>query len=530
MNISNQNLGELGESTLRAKLLSENIASTKPVPDINGGDLEIYWPEEEPVEISYDKTPSQKRAFLQIKSTNKKHKQVTLSLSSAKKLVDKAEPSFVVAMVFNDSNDLEKIYLFHINEFWIEYILKRLRNCTAKNKSPNKSVINFPFSKGLRANYLTESIGFKLGKVVTHDLDDYTKKKIEFKKECGYDKSRHQIQFQTAEIELSDLVSGFMGDKPIPVLELQEFENRFGITLPSKGLFGKLSNTEIFVKPSGIEEVSATIEKKDQSVSLQGVITSSDFLPMENEEWQYRFSNSLFTFVSKPNKGEGKFTLNAEIILETLIDVKKAYDTMKFLTLLSSPQKGLLSFKYNDVSIELDIEKNTDVDTNLDILGWLSLAKCILSVWEETGHEPYLVKLNSVNSQDIFLASEILSPQKELIALGDVTLTTDESASLSNPNKIKYIGFCYSFSIGTEEFAVSFRASATLKLENSKWKISCHELTSSKAIRLRKGLEEDDYTKFLDKNVCDHQDTIELVRKYGANGDEVNIVSQPPLL
>jgi len=320
--LSNENLGELGEAAIRAIFLRANISSIKPVPDTNGGDLEIYWPETDKENAPLDERPSTRRAFLQIKSTQTDKRQVSLSLSAANKLVGRAVPSFVIAAVFNDSAEVTDVYAFHVGESWTAYILKRMRQCAEKNKSPNKSTVNFGFSKGVKIPHENSYIGLVsfLERIVPTNVDLYIKKKIDFRLECGFDEQRFRIMFKTPSLPINDLIGGLMGDKPLPMTGIREFETRFGISLPSNKIFKGMDKTEISIEPFVTSEVVASISNDADSVSINGVITATDFLPFEHDGWQFRFYNDLISFIVEPNKSFGRITLDAKKIISVSLD------------------------------------------------------------------------------------------------------------------------------------------------------------------------------------------------------------------
>ena len=145
--LSTNQLGRLGEIFIDSLATEAGLTIETPIPDISGVDRTIKWPINYGPLISHDKHSGSKVFYLQIKSTNIRSSTVKLKLSAAHHLIQTNYPAAICVPIY-DSKTPVKIVMFHIGNKEMDRILKRLRQCTKKNKNPRNSMITFNLSKG----------------------------------------------------------------------------------------------------------------------------------------------------------------------------------------------------------------------------------------------------------------------------------------------------------------------------------------------------------------------------------------------
>lgn len=229
-------LGDLGEDIFVPICTAGGIVATRPKKDKNGWDNFLEFPSKIDKTKSLDLQDAPIKCLVQIKSTDtidKKHEQITLS--AILRLMEAHMPTFIVLMKFNGKDEVQDIYLVHIDEDIIGKILKRVRECDLNGKKLNESTISIQFNE---KNKLKTNTGLELKKqiqtFIPNGMSDYIKSKDKMIKTVGFEDSAisMNLEFPT-DISEDDLINMSMGlKKSLPVKISNITLERFDIKLP----------------------------------------------------------------------------------------------------------------------------------------------------------------------------------------------------------------------------------------------------------------------------------------------------------
>jgi hypothetical protein len=267
-----RDIGDLGEDIFLTLCTAGGIVATKPKKDKNGWDYFLEFPSEIDKTKSLDLQEAPIKCLVQIKSTdtvNKKQEQITLS--SILRLMEAHMPTFIVLMKFNGKDEVQDMYLVHIDEDIIGKILKRVRECDLEGKTINKSTISIKFNE---VNRLKTNTGLELKKqiqtFIPNGMSDYIKSKDKMIKLVGFNDGAlsMNIAFSTDTSE-DDLINMSMGLKTLPVKISNIALERFNIKLPHN--IPELINsteTTISINNVNIQQVKLIVKKTKYSPVL----------------------------------------------------------------------------------------------------------------------------------------------------------------------------------------------------------------------------------------------------------------------
>jgi len=520
-------LGDQGETEVQSRLSKEGLKCVKPVPDYTGSDIDLLWPIEstsgEHIAESLDKALKPRTAKLQVKATNGATK-VTAKLSSILKLVQSNEPAFLVAVQFDFKNEMIATFWFHIDERWIAHVLKRLRNCTAKNKKPSDSKIIFNFTKGVSIDPAKRGIRDYLEKEIGINLDLYAENKIEHRRNCGYDEFRHEMEVSLFAADFNGLVDGLMGRKPLSVASAEHFETRFGIKLQTAPPFGIGDLKSIQLSPPKEDSWTlTTIKDAQESISLVGDVISSHLIPLPEGEHQFEWSTELTTLIF--SNSYINCTVDTQAIYTAAQFPSDVIENLQFAQDIVSGDYSLnisskVGVKDATISGLLPQEPTITFDANY----WMDLASAVEHIWQETGVEPYQIFHNDLDAEMIHSAAKMLdlSDREELMG-GHVRFERNPNLNDEMYEGIDTLGYVVNFKIGNEVFAVASIFDVHKETDGDDVILTTKSQKSGMGIRLRSGREEQDLQNFFDRFRERHQASVWAFMKLGEDSGEIEI-------
>jgi len=243
--LSNRDLGEMGEATLKSWAAQVGVTANKAGQDKRGWDFILEFPNQqfEPNTSSYDKVIKPIQCFVQVKATDNNTGSLAIKLSNWVRLVNTELPAFFLVLDFDGENDCQKAYLIHIYENEIRKVLKRLRKLSLKINSGklNKKTLNLNWNEddlimSLDGSGLVESIEKNI-----KDFKTYSKRKIDLIENVGYENEQGKFNLNLSIPDSYksgdfgefwvDFSLGLTGDIEINSGEI--WDMRFGITAPT---------------------------------------------------------------------------------------------------------------------------------------------------------------------------------------------------------------------------------------------------------------------------------------------------------
>lgn len=123
-----QNLGELGESTLRLWMSQENAMLNKAYVDRTGWDFILEFPTGDcSIKSEPDKKSEAYQCFIQVKSTDLLKGYHAIRLSNWKHLIETPLPAFFLILYFGKTETCQNAFLVHVWEKEIAQVLRKAR-------------------------------------------------------------------------------------------------------------------------------------------------------------------------------------------------------------------------------------------------------------------------------------------------------------------------------------------------------------------------------------------------------------------
>ncbi len=228
-----RDVGRMGEHQFELWCGAVGIVANKSKTDMTGWDYLVEFPVEHTSERPVDLTPSPLECRVQVKSSDRTRKRVSISLRNAERLAKTSMPTFICALEFDGMESPQRAYLIHIGEELIRRTLKRLRALGATPRThvryPSLS-LSYGDSQRLRT-----ATGESLKEAIRAHVPDGSERYQQWKRNLlatlGYEDGPGYITVQIAGNDplgdLSDLSLGLR--ESMQVESVAEYDSRFGI-------------------------------------------------------------------------------------------------------------------------------------------------------------------------------------------------------------------------------------------------------------------------------------------------------------
>lgn len=296
-----RDVGKLAEQTLRQWLNAcTSITYNQPENDKEGWDFLLEFPFTKPKRgLPWDTATSRKQCFVQVKGTDVGRNRGGVKLDNWQKLVFTPLPAFFLIFEF-DGVELQKAYLIHVHNKWMERVLKRLRQSREGETAPlHKQIIVLKWSEGDRLEHADiDSLILKKIDFVGDDFDSYVNAKQAKRMELGLDApflvNVQSVQYSSEEEMYKELV-----DFAIGISEKMPTSN---IIIQKDVRFGEPAETEekgegvLSISPKGTP-IELTFRNKSGSkkVTFAATAYSPDFffpdagLPQEYRKYRIEY-------------------------------------------------------------------------------------------------------------------------------------------------------------------------------------------------------------------------------------------------
>lgn len=505
----NDLLGTKAENLLDLKCNEVGLKTIDPKPDIEGVDRRIVWVRPGSMDLadgeSHDTVKPYRSVSVQIKATESREGVVKVKLSAAKHMVDTSEPAFILIVKYN-SNDHPTFSFLHVKEAVIKRILQALRKCQEKNKLPHKTNITFRMSAGAPVD--AQDIKTYLEKEIGEDMGEYAKTKIDFRASCGYEANRHTMNGILRADDVSSMIDGLMGRKPLQIVEAEHFETRFNITLPGKSPFNG-DDLRITLSPLAVGDWTVTV-KGTETVSMKGSVTTNYVPGMPDNIREIEWDTGLCKLVM--TEGRFDFSLDVEdalnkphlpsVLINNISFVQIFFDGAA-LNIYSEAGNQLFSLPTLDL---VHPNKSFDVDY------WMSLLRGVEYIWQKAGMEEYPVTLNELDISKIYSGSVLLNPvYAETAKSGHCKITRAYDEMDEIIVKADTLGYAISMVIGEKRIGICSIFEAVITTEGTEFVLKTTKLSKSSARLLRKGREEEDFEIFFEDQRLNFKPSVWLI-------------------
>lgn len=341
-----RDLGKLGEYAFASWCAQVGLIANGSMIDKTGWDFYVEFP------ISQDISTKElhKPAFeckVQVKATDKRDRKLAITVSNLRRMATAPMPSFYIFLEFDGKNEVQTVFLVHMNNDLVYKILKKIREIEQGNKNKNLSKRTMTLHYG-EENELNILDGKSLQTTLFHHIgesySDYVTDKNKYLKECGfengYGKVKFSIEGEDAGLpQLIDLSLGLTDE--IDIQSFVNIEERFGI--PSKKTNIELANAKLKVGVMAPQKGKIIFKEDKLSRSLTFDIDfyNSPFSFYDYRKYtKFRIISSFFDMTCEPyaSKCNYNFTLGGD----NWFELKELKDAVASINLLSRDNQTVI--------------------------------------------------------------------------------------------------------------------------------------------------------------------------------------------
>lgn len=333
-----RDLGLMGESAFTTWCAAAGLVPNPSTVDKTGWDFIVEFPFTSglsPLELHQSATT----CMVQIKSTDKKERKLSITLSNLRRLATAQMPAFFVFIEFDGQPQPKRAFIVHVDEKLIKRTLQRIHEIEQSDgkKDLNKRTLSIPYGNDELLDEVSgECLKKKMLECIGSSHSDYISKKNALLSSSGFEDGAFQMTFTTTgEESIRSLMSISIGLKgEVPIASLTSTFTRFGI--PCKTPFinkegGLLSMPDI--KPSA--EVTLRFKKKKLTSgwSFDAKLYISPFHYMAEESLrQSRIETKCFDILFNTHTGKSSFyfTINGNDRVEAkeFLQALKVFDVL----------------------------------------------------------------------------------------------------------------------------------------------------------------------------------------------------------
>lgn len=406
-----RDLGTMGESTFKLWCAEAGLIANGSQIDKTGWDFFVEFP----YNTSLDPTEIHKSAFeckVQVKSTDKNERKISITLSNLRRLITVQMPVFFVFIEFDGKNSAQNAFVVHVDNELISKVLRRMheleQNQVKRNINKRTMTIIYDESQrlyNLNGASLRESFSNHIG----GDIAEYIARKKAHLESTGFEDGFANLTFTLGKNNLQSLVDVSLGiEKQVEISHFTGIDTRFGIACKTPFVDiegGKLEMPD--VKPSAEGFVRFKETKLSVGLTFNARLYISPFNVMVPHELKKMRVEGDFFDLQFAYNGDAiySFSFGKDLRLE----VKHFRDAVKLVDLFSSSGKMFygelvfegfpkLEFKAGCKDSEFDYSKELKVlECAVKLISDFGVSEVIdISFDEISRHEAAICKLLSI--------------------------------------------------------------------------------------------------------------------------------------
>nr|AKG47508.1 hypothetical protein pA_00068 [Pectobacterium carotovorum] len=437
------NLGKLGEDTFSLWCVQAELVSNRSIDeDATGWDHLVEFPYIE-TEKPKDSWKAPIECKVQVKSTQRKDRRLSIKSSVLKRLIDYSYPAFILFLEFDKQKNLENSFLVHIDENIISKVLKEIRknHFDKKPKELHKLKISINYGED---NKLSDNTGIHfresvLNFVPNSDINEYQKNKINIIKNTGYDDFNFQIKFNASQDEIKKLIyqSIFRGEESVTINNLIISENRFNLP-DGEQILHNFESAHMVMKPSDERKCNLYFKSSKYSPAIIFNVDVFTLPNLDNHEDFYLILRSYaFSIIFNASRNDSeKITL--KLIQDEYASISELLKLLKALQLIENNANFVLGFdfkKYHQFS-----SRFINSNINKNIASIIQPLECIVNSFNlDVGYESTLNYL-AENYATILAISKIIKNDHSKTVLTNKSIH-DKSIKYISVPCIKYVEF-----------------------------------------------------------------------------------------
>ena len=351
-----RDLGSLGQFIFGAWCSSVGLTANGSQIDKTGWDFFVEFPLKQEDKLPKDMLPAPRECKIQVKSTDKRERKLSITVSNLNRLVKAQMPTFFCFIEFDGKNEAQSAYLVHVGREIIEKTLKRIRELENKGyeNKLNKHKITIHYGNNDRlADTTGESLKSAIESHIPNGIEKYIGYKNELVNTLGFENGIGQFNFMVSGNDpIRDMVDLTLGIRQeINIDNCISYHSRFEIL--SNNPFHNSEKAILSIQPKPINAILKFKEYEfSPSVSFNAKFYNSPLNRFFPEEYvKCRIESSFFDFVIEPfnNKAECSFCFGND----EQSPLHQLRDFLKVLVIFSKAS--------NEVIVEIEIESK-DLD------------------------------------------------------------------------------------------------------------------------------------------------------------------------
>ncbi len=304
--MQDRKLGALGEKEFERLCIAGGLTINKSFMDETGWDFLLEFPWRSRDNCSQDLLLAPLECKVQVKSTDKRRKREQVALSNLQRLVKTPIPVFFCFLEFDGKNEVQAIYMVHVDESIIKKTLKKIRKLESEGfgNKLNRRKLDITYGDSDRLSELTgESIKNAIEKKIPDGMEKYVKDKNNISETVGFENGRYQIEFTIVDHDpIRKILDASLGIREkINVYKTTGYDIRFGIPGKNKkSSYGEELSIHVITRKAKIKFKAHTFSPGIEFEAKLYVPPINEFIPRERAE--ARLKSSFFDFTININE------------------------------------------------------------------------------------------------------------------------------------------------------------------------------------------------------------------------------------
>lgn len=348
-----RDLGKMGESAFSHWCASAGLTANNSNVDKTGWDffVEFDYPSQNSLEVSKVHEAAIELR-VQVKSTDKCDRKLPVKLSNLKRLATAPAPAFFVFIEFDGKDFPQRVFIVHIDKYFLEKILNRLHDAdvSRKNEQLHKMTMTITYDESHMLPTISgQALANRFRSCIGTSLSEYVNKKNHHLSTLGFEKGFAEVTVTTSGIEnIKKLINISIGlEDQVDITEMLGFKKRFGKmeSIPfvkEKDL--KIEMPDLKPNFKGILKLKSA--KIGPAFSFNAQLYISPFnhgVPIELRK--ARIAGKFFNFIFNPFTNECAFTYDFR---NENYEIKNLSQSLKFLrTVCMSNHTNYLEFHFD---------------------------------------------------------------------------------------------------------------------------------------------------------------------------------------
>ncbi|GAB1542864.1 hypothetical protein NUACC21_55380 [Scytonema sp. NUACC21] len=305
--MQDRDLGPLGETEFKRLCHTAGLTVHKSEMDRTGWDFLVEFPCKQNNRFPQDLLLAPLECKIQVKSTDKKRKRGSITLSNLDRLVKAPMPVFFCFIEFDGEDMAQAVYLVHVGKEIIEKTLKRIRELEneGQGNNLNKHTLDITYGDADKLESLTgRSLKSAIEKIAPDGMIKYIENKNHLLNTLGFEDGKYQAKITIMSPDpIGDILDVTLGiRKEIDIYQFISYHKRFEILSSNPNMLHDGGVLSIYGKP---KEARLTFKEHGRPLGISfaaklHISPLTQFLP--RERLKFRVESRFFELIIESDK------------------------------------------------------------------------------------------------------------------------------------------------------------------------------------------------------------------------------------